>query len=152
MPDRRSFASTSIPTIDAAREALRHAYADLAEARATTKSDPDRGHMKLREAAEKGWLAAYTAGRAVIYCSGDPDWETPSYLPKKIREVEDRLGRRRGFARAVTATASTLHGDCFYRDAKGLCDPGIIEDQLKDLERVLPIGKRICDLSLHRGR
>jgi len=84
--------------------------------------------LKLRDAAEKAWLAANKAIEALLASRGV---EAKTYREK--RDWLEKLGydvlRDRFMARA-----QGLHIDCFY---DGLCDDEFVEEEIKKVEDII---------------
>jgi len=89
--------------------------------------------LKLRDAAEKAWIAANKAIEALLASRGV---EAKTYREK--RDWLEKLGydvlRDRFMARA-----RGLHIDCFY---EGLCDDEFVEEEIRKVEDIIDFVER----------
>lgn len=108
--------------LEDAQKALDTAYSELREYEKT------RDTMKLRDAAEKGWLAVNKAIEALLKAKGI---EARTYREKRdglkalgLDTLRDRFAAREKF----------LHIDCYY---DGVCDEEFVKYELEKVREIL---------------
>ncbi len=100
-----------------------------------------------RQAAEKGWLAIVTAGRAMLRSAGS-EWASSRGVADRVEEVE---AVPRPVTGAIRIVASTLHGTCFYGGALGeeFCGRQAIEANFGLVDAAIDHVATFC--RTHRG-
>ena len=117
-------------TIGAARHQLQAARGHL---------DKSRSLLDRRQAAEKGWLALMTAGRALLKAAGEEDWARTSRVAERVTALEERRFKRARVGSALARYQRTLHGRSFYAGEDELSDADYIRLAFEDIEEVIGV-------------
>lgn len=128
-------------TIGAAREQLRAARGHLAESRSL---------LGRRQAAEKGWLALVTAGRAMLRSAGQ-DWMRTSRVGDRVIALEEARFKRADVGTTLKVLQGTLHGRGFYAGDDELSDAAYIGPALDLIERAIDRADEACRLLRRRS-
>lgn len=115
-------------TIGAARNQLRAACEHL---------EKSRNQLDRRQAAEKGWLALVTAGRALLKAASDEEWARTTRVAERVTEMEQRRFKRSRVGSALARYQRTLHGRAFYAGEDELSDAEYIRLAFEDIEDVI---------------
>ncbi|MDE3097321.1 MAG: hypothetical protein KGK07_15140 [Chloroflexota bacterium] len=116
----------------------------LARAREELKKDP-------RQAAEKGWLAAATAARAILRRAGRPEWKRVSRIEENLTETLGELKMSTQTGEDVGVLARALHGSAFYKGDPDYTDKAVVEANFKIVERVIGDAEAFFRLRGRRG-
>lgn len=137
-------------TFGKARGLLKLARQEWREATRTRPED----RAKLRQAAEKGWLAISTVADAAARCLPKGQQGTgPEGTPARTGEAI-RILRATGGKKAEQKTAAvhgTLHLACFYSDAS-TCTPDAVAAQFKEVGEVIRLVQNGCNLRAAKRR
>jgi len=122
--------------LDALRK-LQEARGILAKAFQELEEGIKKGNsLKVRDACDKGWLAAVTAVDALLIRREYEEAKTHADRRRKLRELADKLMdvSRVGLYDRIEARRSVLHNDGFYG---GILTPEETEEELKKVERLI---------------
>jgi hypothetical protein len=113
-----------------AKEILARAFQELAEG-ARSGDQPE-----VRDACEKGWLAAVKAVDALLARYGYGEAATHADRRRKLRDLASKLATasRLGIYDMVEARRSVLRSDGFY---SGALTPEEAEEELKKVEKLI---------------
>jgi hypothetical protein len=113
-----------------AKEILARAFQELAEGARSGDQ------LKVRDACEKGWLAAVKAVDALLARYGYGEAATHADRRRKLRDLAGKLAAasRLGIYDRVEARRSVLHSDGFY---SGALTPEEAEEELKKVEKLI---------------
>jgi len=125
------------PTVGAARALLAKARTELAK-------DP-------RQAAEKGWLAAVTAARAMLRRGGYDGWKRLSRVAENLAALEEDRKMSSQTSEDVGVLARELHGAAFYSGDPNFTDRDVVEANFRIVERVIGDAEAFCRLHRHAG-
>ena len=130
------------PGVEDAERLLKVAYRELRDAKQP---------VKVRQAAEKGWLAARTAAQAVVACAGQ-DWQAHKGLVLRAGGVEDNAlpHRERVLTKAIVQARSHLHVTAFYAGDEESMDPKDIKNTLDKVRDAMPRARQVC--RIHSSR
>ena len=122
------------PTVEHARELLDVARKELAHAGGDITA--------VRQAAEKGWLAATTAGRHVVACATNERVPASRGLLPRLQQIEQRYDPSLPLSSALNTLQDVLHGACFYRGDRELCRD--VAPKLNVVERAIKDADALC--------
>jgi len=113
-----------------AKEILARAFQELAE------GARNGDQLKVRDACEKGWLAAVKAVDALLVRYGYGEAATHADRRRKLRDLASKLAAvsKLGIYDRVEARRSVLHSDGFYG---GVLAPEEAEEELKKVEKLI---------------
>jgi len=113
-----------------AKEILAKAFRELAEGARSGDQ------LKVRDACEKGWLAAVKAVDALLVRYGYGEAATHADRRRKLRDLASKLAAasRLGIYDRVEARRSVLHSDGLY---SGALTPEEAEEELKKVEKLI---------------
>ena len=114
----------------------------LAEAREHLKRATSL--LARRQAAEKGWLALVTAGRAMLRAASHPEWAKTTGVPKRVADWEKGKFKRAEVGHALRTYQRLLHGACFYGGVEEACDPAGIEADLHGIAQAIEHAAAVC--------
>ena len=125
------------PTVGAARALLAKARTELAK--------------DTRQAAEKGWLAAVTAARAMLRRGGHDGWKRLSRVAENLAALEEDRKMSSQTSEDVGVLARELHGSAFYSGDPNYTDRAVVEANFKIVERVIRDAEAFCRLHRYTG-
>ena len=130
-------------TIGAARRSLHLAREELDQA---TSLD-DRV-----QAAEKGWKALVTAGRAVLRCASASGWHLSTGVADWLESVERQIVGAARLSGKLRAVALGPHGGCFYQGNEESCAPKTLAAIFETIEETVDYADDLCAIARARGR
>ena len=137
------------PTVGAARALLAKARRELnGKIKSEQKLDETTKH---RQAAEKGWLAAVTAGRAMLRVAGGK-WMSSMGVTDHVIEIETERKTGPVVSSKLRLLAGSLHGGAFYQGNEDFCQIDFIEANFQLVDEIIQRVDEFCRHARKRAK
>ena len=98
-----------------------------------------------RQAAEKGWLAAVTAVRALLRSAGE-EWMSSQRVKDRLLKFETKRNLNHALSGRLEDFAEIMHGSIFYKGDVDLCKRETVERWLGSVEVFIDDASVLCRL------